>query len=82
MDNEIANLQLNMREMKCFLNVLQSAAENENEDITVYDISKCIELLLDKMNSTMKNLDELVEIITRVSLNCENQKENLEKHPE
>lgn len=82
MENGFANLQLNMREMKCLLNVMQSAVENENEDITIYDIAKCIELLLEKMNSTMNNLEELSEIIARVSLNCENQTENLVVHQE
>lgn len=59
MENKLADIRLQLEEIKSCLIVTQRATENENDDISYIDISNCLEVAIDLMNRTIRNIENI-----------------------
>lgn len=59
MENKLADIRLQLEEIKSCLTVTQRATENENDDISYIDISNCLEVAIDLMNRTIRNIENI-----------------------
>lgn len=59
MENKLADIRLQLEEIKSCLIVTQRATENENDDISYIDISNCLEVAIDSMNRTIRNIENI-----------------------
>lgn len=59
MENKIADLKLQIEELKSCIIILQKAIENENEEIFFSDISNYLEIALCKVNKIIKNFERI-----------------------
>lgn len=59
MENKIADLKLQIEELKSCIIILQKAIENENEEIFFSDISNYLEIALFKINKIIKNFERI-----------------------
>lgn len=59
MENKLADIRLQLEEIKSCLIVTQRATENENDDISYIDISNCLEVAIDLMNRTIHNIENI-----------------------
>lgn len=59
MENKLADVRLQLEEIKSCLIVTQRATENENDDISYIDISNCLEVAIDLMNRTIRNIENI-----------------------
>lgn len=59
MENKLADIRLQLEEIKSCLVVTQRATENENDDISYIDISNCLEVAIDLMNRTIRNIENI-----------------------
>lgn len=59
MENKLADIRLQLEEIKSCLVVTQRAAENEYDNISYIDISNCLEVAVDLMNKTIHNIENL-----------------------
>lgn len=59
MENKLADIRLQLEEIKSCLIVTQRATENENDDISYIDISNCLEVAIDLKNRTIRNIENI-----------------------
>lgn len=59
MENKLADIRLQLEEIKSCLIVTQRATENGNDDISYIDISNCLEVAIDLMNRTIRNIENI-----------------------
>ena len=59
MENKLADIRLQLEEIKSCLVVTQRATENENDDISYIYISNCLEVAIDLMNRTIRNIENI-----------------------
>ena len=57
MENKLADIRLQLEEIKSCLIVTQRASEND--DISYIDISNCLEVAIDLMNRTIRNIENI-----------------------
>lgn len=54
MDNELAEVRMNLKEIESILIVLQQAIQNENEVITFSNIDDNLEIIIEKVQNTIQ----------------------------
>ena len=59
MENKLADIRLQLEEIKSCLIVTQRATKNDNDDISYIDISNCLEVAIDLMNRTIRNIENI-----------------------
>lgn len=65
MENKIADLELELEELKSSITILQKATNNESEEIILKDISNYLELTQIKINAIIKNFNYLKQNICK-----------------
>ncbi len=55
MENKIADLKLELKEIKSCIYILQKAIENENNEIILSDISNYLEIALNKLDKMIES---------------------------
>lgn len=59
MENKIADLELELEELKSSITILQKATNNESEEIVLKDINNYLELTQIKIKEIIKNFNNL-----------------------
>lgn len=58
--DNLTELQGNLREIKSSLIILQQAIENNNEIINFEDLDNHLEILIEKFNTTIENMEKIL----------------------
>lgn len=58
--DNLADIQGNLREIKSSLIILQQAIENNNEIINFEDIDNHLEILIEKFNTTIEDIEKIL----------------------
>lgn len=58
--DNLTELQGNLREIKSSLIILQQAIENNDEIINLEDIDNHLEILIEKFNTTIENMEKIL----------------------
>ena len=59
MEDKIADLYLQLQEVRSCMIILQKAIENESEEIGLSDINNYLTIALDKINNVIKMYDSI-----------------------
>ena len=63
MEDKIADLYLQLQEVRSCIIILQKAIENESEEIGLSDINNYLAIALDKINNTISLYDSIQKIL-------------------
>lgn len=63
LENLISEHILNLKEILSSIVLLQQAVQNEYAEIKLKDIDNNLEILIEKLNNTVKNTDEIEKIM-------------------
>ena len=59
MEDKIADLYLQLQEVRSCIIILQKAIENESEEVGLSDINNYLTIALDKINNVIKMYDSI-----------------------
>ncbi len=62
MEDKIADLYLQLQEVRSCIIILQKAIENESEEVGLSDINNYLTIALDKINNTIKMYDSIQKL--------------------
>lgn len=68
MEDLIADYKLQVKELRSLIVVLQKAVQNEYDEILKKDISNYLELALNKIDTLIKNINEISDEYNSVKL--------------